>query len=116
MKKKCRGVMGKWVVCTTAHEAFEFDNEAEALAFQCETPEAFHLYKKVETKPLSKTVYRVYDTYCTGDSFLHTESKELAEAFCEKLNLKLGHSHKVEEIILEVTHWDEDKDCMPEVL
>ena len=108
--------MGKWVVCTTAHEAFEFDNAAEALAFQYATPEAFHAYEKVETKPTAKIIYRVYDIYCTGDSFLHTESKEVAEVFCEKLNLKLGHSHKVEKIILEVPHWDEDKDCMPEVL
>lgn len=61
-----------------------------------------------------KKIYRVYDIYCTGDSFLHTESKELADQFCEKLNMKLGHSHKVEEIKLDVPHWDEDKDCMPE--
>lgn len=106
--------MGKWIVCTTAHEAFEFDTEAEALAFRYKTPEAFHHFDKVEAKPLTKTIYRVYDIYCTGDSFLHTESKELADFFCEKLNMKLGHSHKVEQITLEVPHWDEDKDCMPD--
>ncbi len=61
-----------------------------------------------------RKIYRVYDVYCTGDSYLHTESKELADNFCEKLNKKDGHFHKVEEIILERPYWAEDKDCIPE--
>lgn len=64
---------------------------------------------------MSKVIYRVYDIYCTGDSMLHTESKELAESFCEKLNKKAGQGmHKVEPIEMETPHWKEDFDCMPE--
>ncbi len=63
---------------------------------------------------MSKVIYRVYDIYCTGDSYLYTESKEIADTFCANLNKKtpIG-TCKVEEIIMEVPYWEEDLDCMP---
>lgn len=63
---------------------------------------------------MSKNIYRVYDIYCTGDSFLHTTDKVKAEAFCKALNKKSPvFMYKVEEVLLETPHWKEDWDCMP---
>lgn len=38
--------MSKWIVCTTCHEAYEFDTEAEALAFKDKTEGAFYIYER----------------------------------------------------------------------
>lgn len=44
--------MDKWIVCTTAHEAYEFDSEAKALEFKQKTEGAFYVYKAVDpTRP-----------------------------------------------------------------
>ncbi len=63
---------------------------------------------------MNKTIYRVYDVYCTGDSILHSDSKEMADKFCENLNKKdRTMVYRVEAITLNVPHWPEDKECMP---
>lgn len=62
---------------------------------------------------MNKVIWRVYDLYCTGDSYLHTESKDVAHSFCESYNKEHGSIAKVECIELEVPEWREDQHHMP---
>lgn len=62
---------------------------------------------------VNKSIYRVYDLYCTGDSYLHTESEEVAKSFCASYNKENGSTARVECIELEVPEWKEDQHHMP---
>lgn len=61
-----------------------------------------------------KKIYRVSDRY-SHDELLFTGSKETAEFFAEAYNKKPGNLNCtcIDEILLEVPCWDEDKDCLP---
>lgn len=64
---------------------------------------------------MGKVIYRVYDTYITCDSMLYSDSREVAEHFCSKLNKKDAlSSYRVEEILINEPVWEDNLDCMPE--
>lgn len=43
--------MDKWIVCTTAHEAYEFDSEAKALEFKQKTEGIYKAVAPPSTLP-----------------------------------------------------------------
>ncbi len=63
-----------------------------------------------------KNFYRVYDGYCTIDSFLYTENENVAKHFIEEFSkANPDQLLKYEKLMLEVPLYEEDAVFMPPV-